>query len=94
MVGSVGGPHFEVEHYHEAGMAAAIELAIAMGDDKTLANGNKLLKHCQSAISYVDSDSKDGSAFSTGYCFGIINGVSSLRVVTNPPQAASGMPVT
>lgn len=62
----------------------AVILVAVMGCGQAIADGNELLKHCQSAIRYLDSDGKDGSAFSTGYCLGVINGVTSLRGLTNP----------
>jgi hypothetical protein len=49
-----------------------------------MADGNELLKQCQSNVQYIDTNGKEGSAFSAGYCMGVIAGVTSLRGLTNP----------
>lgn len=68
----------------KAGIAVVVALVGLMVSGIAMADGNDLLKHCQSAIRYLDSDGKDGSGYSTGYCLGVINGVTSLRGLTNP----------
>lgn len=67
----------------KAGIAATVALAAALGCGQAMADGNELLNHCQRGIQYLDTDGKDGNAFSTGYCLGVITGVTSLRGITN-----------
>lgn len=78
-----------------AGIAAPIALVMSLGSGQAMANGNELLQACQSAVRYIDSDGKDGDAYKAGYCFGVINGVSSLQGLTNqslPKQARTCLP--
>lgn len=48
-----------------------------------VADGNELLNACQSMIEMSDSDGARGSEYKTGYCVGVINGVTSLSWVIN-----------
>ncbi len=66
-----------------AGTAVAVALVAAMGCGQALADGNELLKHCQLGIKFLDTEGKEGNAFSTGYCLGVITGVTSVRGITN-----------
>jgi hypothetical protein len=63
-------------------LAAAVTIlcsagAVAGGD------GNELLNACQSMIEMSDSDGARGSEYKTGYCVGVISGVTSLTWVIN-----------
>lgn len=61
-----------------------VVLVGTLASGAAIADGNELLKHCQSAVHFVDSEGKEGSGYSTGYCVGVIAGVTSLRGMTNP----------
>jgi hypothetical protein len=62
----------------------AVALVGVLGCGQALADGNELLSYCQSAIQLVETNGKEGNAFHAGNCFGVINGVTSLRGLTNP----------
>lgn len=74
----------------KAGMAAAAVMIGALGLGNAMADGNQLMSDCQSAIRLFETDGKEGNAFRAGNCIGVINGVTSLRGITNPalPQQA------
>lgn len=47
------------------------------------AGGNELLNACQSMIETSDSNGARGSDYETGYCVGVMNGVTSLSLIIN-----------
>jgi hypothetical protein len=78
-----------------AGIAATFVLVGGLGCGQVLADGNELLRDCQSAIQLVETNGKEGNAFRAGNCIGVITGVTSLRGVTNdalPKHAQTCLP--
>ncbi|VVP04723.1 hypothetical protein PS900_03028 [Pseudomonas fluorescens] len=61
-----------------------VALAGLMASGSAMADGNQLLSDCQSAVKLFETNGKEGNAFGAGTCIGIINGVTSLRGMTNP----------
>lgn len=49
-----------------------------------MADGTYLLGQCQQLTRLMDSNGAAGDSFGAGYCLGVINGVTSLRGLTNP----------
>ncbi|WP_457266240.1 Rap1a/Tai family immunity protein [Pseudomonas sp. P5_C3] len=75
------------------GVAAA--LVGAIGSGVAMADGNQLLSGCQSVVKFYETNGKEGDAFGAGTCIGVIQGVTSLRGITNPAlskQAQTCMP--
>lgn len=72
----------------------AVALVGTLASGGAMADGNKLLEFCQSTVRYVDTKGVEGDTFSTGYCLGVITGVTSLRGLTNPglPKNAQTCP--
>lgn len=64
-------------------LATALTLPLLLYSSGAAADGNALLKACTASIAAFDSDGVLGSDYQSGYCLGIINGVSSLSVLLN-----------
>ncbi|MEN5200142.1 Rap1a/Tai family immunity protein [Pseudomonas wadenswilerensis] len=61
----------------------ALALAVLSHSTDVAADGNELLKACQNGIAAFESDGAQGSGYQTGYCVGVMNGVSSMTELLN-----------
>ncbi|RON40285.1 Rap1a/Tai family immunity protein [Pseudomonas brassicacearum] len=79
----------------KAGIAAAVGLIGTLASGSVMADGNELLKYCQATVRWLDTGETAGGMFGPGYCLGVINGVMSLRGITNsrfPKNAQTCIP--
>jgi hypothetical protein len=64
-------------------IATTLALAVILHSPGAAADGNTLLRDCQSTVELYDSDGASGNALNSQYCLGSINAVGSLSVLLN-----------
>jgi hypothetical protein len=68
----------------KAGIALGIALVGVLGCGQALADGNKLLEHCQQAMRAMDKTAVSADEpMSIGRCFGMVEGVRNTLVILN-----------
>lgn len=65
------------------GIYAAFAVAALLQSFGAMADGNSLLRSCQATVVSFDSDGSQGNDFDSGYCIGVLNGVSSMSELLN-----------
>lgn len=71
-------------------LVAAVALVGSATTGSAMADGNLLLKACQSVISYYDNPGAKVDPVGAAYCMGAMNSTTSLIGITNPAMPANG----